>query len=86
MPQRVIEPVTNLMKGGLVIGGISTPQLINNPQFIDYKWLTVNAFLNITFDLWIMLVALLVSFHTLGLFRLIRWSYRKVRGLAVASD
>ena len=78
MPERVIQPMTDLAKGGVIIGGMSTPTIINNPAMIDYKWLTVHAFLNITYDVWILLVSLLLALHTLGLFKGIRWLYRNV--------
>lgn len=81
MPQSAIQQIaSDLPKTGVLVGGMSTPVIINNPALIDYKWLTTHGMMGFTFDVWILLLSGILALHTLGLFRGIRWVYRKIRG------
>ena len=80
MPQKAIEHLMNeLPKAGVLVGGMSTPAIINSPAVIDYKYLTTHTMLNITWDVWILILSALLTLHVLGLFRAIRWIYRKIK-------
>lgn len=75
MPERAIQSITTeLPKAGVLVGGLNAPAIIN------YQWLTTHTFLNITWDVWMVILSAILTFHVLGFFRGIRWLYRKATG------